>query len=353
MSRTALLLALLAAVPFPAAGQNCLIPSNQFVDGGPGKDGIPSLTSPPTVSAAEGDRFLQPTTLVLGVVVNGQARAYPHNILWWHEIVNDVLGGRAITVSYCPLTGSGMAYDPVVDGEALSFGVSGLLFDNNLLLYDRKTQSLWSQMRAQSVCGSLAGRVPPLVPVVQSTWEAWRRMHPETTVVSFDTGHRRNYGQYPYGSYDQVGNTQLLFPQSFTDARRPMKELVLGLTHQGVSRAYPYTALGERAAINDELAGLPVLVVFDRLAQMALPFDRSAGDRTLTFEVVDEGAFPFMLRDRESGSLWDLSGLAVSGVMTGQRVAPIATYSAMWFAWAAFHRDTEIYAAPSAASARR
>lgn len=343
------LTAVIAALPAPAAAQSCLVPDNQIVSGGPGKDGIPALTTPQVVSAAEANRFLGPGNLVLGVTVNGEARAYPHNVLWWHEIVNDVLGGKPITVSYCPLTGSGMVYDPAIAGSTLSFGTSGLLFDNNLILYDRATDSLWSQMRVQAICGKLISTVPALLPVVQSTWQAWSSLHPETTVVSFNTGFNRNYNQYPYGTYDQLDNTQLLFPESFIDPRRPMKELALGITHEGLARAYPYGGLGERAAINDEITGLPVLVVFDKAAQTALPFDRRVQGRTLTFD--PEGAgFPFRLRDRETRTLWDLTGLAVEGPLGGSRLAPLATYSAMWFAWAAFHRGTEIYTSSAGAA---
>lgn len=333
-----------ALAPAPAEAQACLVPSNQIVSGGPGKDGIPALTRPRAVSAAEADRFLARDALVLGVAHNGEARAYPHNVLWWHEIVNDVIGGTAVAVSYCPLTGSGMVYDAAVAGATRAFGVSGLLFDNNLILYDRVAQeTLWSQMRVEGICGPLTSTAPRLLPVVQSTWEAWRALHPETTAVSFDTGFRRNYDQYPYGNYDQLGDNSLLFPQSFLDRRRPLKELVLGIAREGVARAYPYGALGERSAANDVLAGRGVLVLFDRRAQLALAFERDVAGQRLSFEVVEAAAFPFQIRDRETGTLWDLRGAAVSGPLAGSRLEPIATYSAMWFAWAAFHRGTELF----------
>ena len=223
-----------------AAGQ-CLIPENLIVSGGPGKDGIPALTNPEVVPASAGDSFLVPDDLILGVVVNGEARAYPHGILWWHEIANDVLGGRPIVVSFCPLTGSGLVYDAAINGQLHNFGVSGLLFDNNLILFDRTTDSLWSQMGVQSICGSLQGTRLSLLPLVQSTWAAWKAMHPDTTVVSFNTGFSRDYTRYPYGNYDLVDNTMLLFPQSTVDPRLPMKETVLGITHDGVARAYSMT----------------------------------------------------------------------------------------------------------------
>lgn len=336
-----------------AAAQPCLVPQNEIVSGGPGRDGIPALTTPPVVSAGEGDAFLQADDLVLGVVVNGEARAYPHAILWWHEIVNDVLGGKPILVTFCPLTGSGIVYDPELDGRAHNFGVSGLLFDNNLIMFDRTTDSLWSQMRLESICGSFRGARPRLLPVIQATWAGWRSLHPETTVVSFETGFRRNYDVYPYGSYDQIGNEQLLFPQSFIDRRLPMKETVLGIVHEGLARAYSMSrmaAVAPRLAVNDVVNGLPILVAFDAGSSMAIPFDRRlmSADRTevretLELDVVEGGGTPFLLKDRQTGSIWSLTGEAVEGPFQGERLRQIETYSAFWFAWAAFNRDTEIH----------
>ncbi len=261
------------------AGQECLIPTNLIVNGGVGRDGIPALNSPDVVPASTGDFFLVSDDLVLGVVVNGEARAYPHGVLWWHEIVNDVLGGRPIVVSFCPLTGSGLVYDPVINGQLHNFGVSGLLFDNNLILFDRTTESLWSQMRVQSICGSLQGTRPPLLPLVQSTWAAWKAMYPDTTVVSFNTGFSRDYTLYPYGDYDLVDNTRLLFPPSTIDSRLRMKDTVLGITYEGVARAYSMsrmTDVAPRLVINDDVNGLPVLVVFDALSSLAVPFEAPA-----------------------------------------------------------------------------
>lgn len=339
-----LLLAAFAGAATPAAAQGCLVPSDQIFPGGPGKDGIPALTQPPAVPAEQGDAFLEPSSLVLGVVVNGEAKAYPHNVMWWHEIVNDVVGGEAIVASYCPLTGSGLVIDPTVNGRTHNFGVSGLLFDNNLIMFDRTTESLWSQMRNQAICGGLASHEPVLLPVVQSTWAAWKALHPDTTVVSFDTGFNRRYDIYPYGSYDQVSDSSLLFPHSLLDDRRLLKELVLGIVHDDLARAYPYLDLGDRAVINDDLNERAVLVVYDAESAMAIAFERVLGDRTLSFELIDESAFPFQLRDLETGSRWTLRGEAVEGPLAGERLTPIATHSAMWFAWASFHPGTEIFA---------
>ncbi len=353
LTRSIFVVTSLWMIPAGAEAQPCLIPQNQLVSGGPGKDGIPALTTPWVVSAGEGDSFLQAEDLVLGVVVNGEARAYPHAVLWWHEIVNDVLGGKPILVTFCPLTGSGIVYDPEIDGRAHNFGVSGLLFDNNLIMFDRTTDSLWSQMRLQSICGSFLGTRPRLLPVVQASWAGWKSLHPETTVVSFDTGFRRNYDVYPYGSYDQIGNEQLLFPQSFLDRRLPMKETVLGIVHDGLARAYSMTrmaALAPRLAVNDVVNRLPVLVAFDSSSSMAIPFDRrllsvdgAEVRETLELDVVEDSGALFRLKDRQTGSLWSLTGVSVEGPLQGERLRQIETYSAFRFAWAAFNRDSEIH----------
>ncbi len=329
------------------ATAQCLIAENLIVSGGPGKDGIPALTNPTIVPADGADAFLLPEDLVLGVVVNGEARAYPHALMWWHEIVNDVLGGRPILVTFCPLTGSGIVHDPVLDGQQLNFGVSGLLFDNNLILFDRTTDSLWSQMRLESICGDFASTRPPLLPVVQTTWAAWKAMRPETTVVSFETGFSRNYDLYPYGDYDSLDNTQLLFPQTTNDPRLPMKENVLGITNGEVSRAYSMTRMANaapRLAINDVVNGRSVLVVFDAASQLAIPFDRAREDGTvLEFDIVPGEGFPFMLRDRQTSSVWNLNGVSVSGPLAGQNLVKIPTFTSFWFAWSSFNAGSEIH----------
>ncbi len=235
------------------------------------------------------------------MVINGEARAYPHAVLRWHEIINDFLEGIPVAVTYCPLTGSGLIHNPVVNGTSMRFGNSGLLFDNNLIMFDEGTNSLWSQMMVRSICGELTGVRPSLFPVVQSSWAAWSALHPETTVVSFNTGFNRNYNG-PYGDYDEIDNSTLLFPQSFVDPRLLMKETVLGITREGVSRAYPMSVLngmGPRRAVNDNVNGLELLVVFDATFSLMIPYNRrlidlaagaDAPGRLLTFDVIRGGS---------------------------------------------------------------
>ena len=171
-------------------------PVSQLVTGSRGPNSIPPLNFPALVSVEDGNTFLTPDRLVLGVVINGEARAYPHGVLWWHEIINDFLGGIPVTVTFCPLTGSGLIFNPVVDGTSIRFGTSGLIFDNNLVMFDEDTNSLWSQMGLGSICGARAGTAATLFPVVQTSWQAWSALYPESTVVTFNTGFSRNYSAY-------------------------------------------------------------------------------------------------------------------------------------------------------------
>jgi hypothetical protein len=283
--------------------------------------------------------------------INGEARAYPHGVLWWHEIINDFLGGISIAVTFCPLTGSGLIYNPVLDGPQIRFGTSGLIYDNNLVMFDKDTSSLWSQMRFGRICGARSGAGAPLFTVVQSSWEAWSALHPETTVVSFKTCFGRNYNLYPYGNCNDISDTTLLYPQSFKDPRLPLKETVLRVTNESLSRTYPETVLGgmeSRLAINDDVNGLELLVVFDAAASLMLPYNRRLMDpaagagvsgRLLSFDVIEGEGFPFNLTDRETETVWSLTGIAQTEELKGAKLEPISTYSAFWFAWATFNRD--------------
>jgi hypothetical protein len=164
--------------------------------GGPPKNGIPALDHPAFVSASEADRSLKAQEIILGVEFSGVAKAYPVRILNWHEVVNDDVGEQPILISWCPLCGSGLAYDPRADGgHRYTFGVSGLLYQQNLMFFDHETESLWSQLRGGAVAGPLAGKFLRLLPVPMTTWQSWKAEHPQTLVLSFQTGYKRDYSR--------------------------------------------------------------------------------------------------------------------------------------------------------------
>ncbi len=320
----------------------CSIPASEIFNGGPGKDGIPALTNPRLVGPEDSEAsYLRNEDRVMGFMAGDQVLAIPLNILWWHEIVNLDLPGLRVAVTHCPLTGSSMIFDRAAVAGA-ELGVSGLLFQNNLIMYDRTSaESLWPQMMRGARCGPASGTTLPMAPVMEMTWEGWRTLHPETRVVSSATGFSRDYRVYPYGDYGRVGNNQLLFPMSeAVDRRRPLKERVLGVPAGEGGRAYPFgelASLGVTAVVQREEDA----VFWDGLREAAMAFRTTLGGNTLTFSLVGG-----KIVDQETGSVWRVDGEAVSGPLAGQRLTPVSdAYVAYWFAWAAFHPETELWSA--------
>ena len=322
----------------------CDIPENQFVSGGVASDGIPALTLPPMVGPDQVD-YLGNADRVLGVVVNGEARAYPHPIMWHHEIVNDRIGDQWVSVSFCPLTGSGIAMDATVGGNRIEFAVSGLLFSNNLVMFDRISDELFGpQLSVEGKCERFQGVSPDLVAVREMSWGRWKQLYPETLVVSDDTGFNRPYFSYPYGSYDQLFDNSLLFPQSGVDRSRPIKERVLAIrTSARGGRGYPFGDLeniGPQVALNDQVDGSPVAVFYERRdGEAAIAYNPVVAGQTLTFDIIDN-----KIQDSQTGSIWSFSGVALEGPLAGEQLQPLRhAYVLMWFAWRHFQPDGEVF----------
>ena len=322
----------------------CDIPSNLFVNGGPAPDGIPALTLP-TMIAASAEDYLDDDDRVLGVFMNGDARAYPHRIMWHHEIVNDRIGGRWVTVSFCPLTGSGIAMDATVGGNRVEFAVSGLLFSNNLTMFDRITDELYGpQLSIEGQCERFRGVSPDLVAVREMSWGRWKQLYPETTVVSSNTGFNRPYFSYPYGSYDQLFDNSILFPQFGVDRSRPIKERILAIrTSENGGRGYPFDDLrdiGGRLALNDNVDGSPVTIFYEVLfGEAAVAYNPVVTGQTLTFEVVST-----QIKDTQTGTTWSFGGAGLEGPLAGEQLEPLANaYVLMWFAWKHFQPDGEVF----------
>lgn len=237
-----------------------IIPINDIYQGGPPKDGIPALDFPKFVDTDK-VTFLDPKERVLGIVLNGVIKAYPIKILNYHEIVNDVFAGELILVTYCPLCGTGMAFT-VQNTSAKSFGVSGLLFNSDLLLYDRSTESLWSQILGQAISGPLLGQELSAIAITHTTWEDWQQQYPNTLVLSTDTGYWREYDSDPYINY-RITN-RLYFPVSYWDKRYHPKQLVIGLKLNGQFKVYPFVELAKsNGKIIDYFAGEELTIFFD------------------------------------------------------------------------------------------
>jgi hypothetical protein len=245
------------------------VPSDEIRKGGPPRDGIPALDGPALMPAAAAP--WSDDEPVIGVQLGGESRAYPFAILVWHELVNDVLGEQPILVSYCPLCGTGIVFDRRVGGQTRRFGVSGLLYQSDLLMYDRETESLWSQISAAAVTGPSRGQRLKMLRARIEPWSAWRRRHPDTTVLSPETGHRRRYGESPYGDYAISEDViERFFPPTRLDRRYHPKMPTLGLRIAGgPARAYPASELAQAGgSASEEFAGRHVRVSYDPEAQV-------------------------------------------------------------------------------------
>lgn len=272
------------------------VPREEIVSGGPPKDGIPALTDSAAIPA-EAATYLHPDDRVLGVVVGSKARAYPIRILNWHEVVNDRIMGVPITVTYCPLCGTGMVFRASRKGKRMVFGVSGLLYNSDVLLYDRETESLWSQLKMEAVAGPRLGERLEWLPVRHTTWAAWREAHPETEVLSLRTGHQRDYARDPYADYAAIPT--LMFSVRHQDARLPPKAWVAGVLINGEPKAYPLTRLPPGVVVEDTVGGQAIRVRYEAAAD-SVEITDAAGD-----------LIPYV--------------------------------EAYWFAWAAFYPETQLY----------
>lgn len=298
-------LVLLSTFPDQGVGQtkngfdlsNSSIEPSKIKQGGPPRDGIPSLDDPKFITSNEAG-YLNSDDRILGIHLHGTAKAYPIKILNWHEIVNDQIGNNEVLVTYCPLCGSGMAFDAEVEGRSLEFGVSGLLYNSDVLMYDRETESLWSQLMAKSVSGAMKGTQLEQISITHTTWEDWNDRHPESKVLSDETGHDRNYERSPYKGYKQ--SNQVYFPVENKDSKYHYKELVSGVIQDDVKVAYPFPELEKsNTPFDDQLNGKTVTVHFDEKHQTA---------RIVTQD--------------------------------GEEVPTVTLY---WFAWSAFYPEGRVY----------
>lgn len=326
-----------------ASTQDWLVPSNEVRDGGPGKDGIPSVDNP-NFSSVSQINFLDGSDIVIAIETGEGVKAYPHPVLDWHEIANDELpAGRNMALTYCPLTGTAIAWNNVINGQKTTFGVSGLLYNSNIIPYDRATDSNWSQMSHKCVNGSLIGTEIETYHVVEMSFDALREIYPNAQVMNTNTGFNRNYERYPYGDY-RTNNNSLIFPVSNTDSRIPNKERVLGVVINERALAYRFDAFNtnEINVVQNRFQGKDLVVVGSQSKNFISAYENKLSDgTTLTFEAVQD-QLPIVMRDNE-GNEWDVFGKAISGPRTGQALPEVLNYIGYWFSWAAFNESIEIY----------
>ena len=276
---------------------NATIPVDRIFSGGPPRDGIPAIDRPHFIEAAEAD-YLQADDEVISVVIGKETRAYPLRILVWHEIVNDEIGGQPIAITYCPLCGTAMVFSRRVGERTLDFGVSGLLYQSDVLMYDRQTESLWTQLGMKSVSGRLAGSELTWLPSQQLTWAAWKDEHPQDKVLSNQTGHLRDYSGAVYAWYEKSPDT--MFPVPVTRTEIPEKEWVIGLLVDGVAKAYSVQELEKDREVLDTVNNLALEISYDVDKQQVDVIERA----------------------------------------TGKAIPIVKVY---WFAWQAFYPETELW----------
>lgn len=275
---------------------NASIDRNEILSGGPGRDGIPSIDEPKFISVEEVD-YLRDDDIVIGLVRGNIARAYPTRVLVWHEIVNDSIANNAVAVTYCPLCGTAMVFDRNIDGKTRTFGVSGLLYRSDVLMYDRETESLWSQLAMKAISGPAIGKKLAWLPSEQLTWKAWREKYPQGEVLSTDTGYLRNYGGEAYASY--FASEKPMFPVPQTRKELRDKAWVIGIIIDGQAKAYPVDLLPSGKAIEDTVGNKKIVVRYD--AEQKHP------------------------------------------QLTGSDGEMIPSVVAFWFAWQAFYPDTGLW----------
>jgi Protein of unknown function (DUF3179) len=318
--------------------ENNIVPLDQIVSGGPPPDGIPSIDDPKFISIQEADTHLEDSELVLGLNVNGDIRAYPLQILVWHEIVNDNVGGVPVAVTYCPLCFTNQVFNRTLEnGQILEFGTSGKLYNSNLVMYDRTTNSLWSQAMSQGIVGKLAGVKLDRIPFDVAYWKEWKELYPDSKVLSTDTGSARPYGADPYGDY--YTNGDVLFPVSNKDDRLGLKEIVIGFENNGQYKAYKLQEIENKRVINDQVNGKPI-VLLSLHPFMIRAYDPLVGGQVLEFSY---NAKDQNFIDTETGSLWNFVGKAFGGQMKGKQLTRLPFDEGFWFEWAAFHPKTELY----------
>ncbi|MDS1270163.1 DUF3179 domain-containing protein [Lipingzhangella sp. LS1_29] len=335
-----------------------LVDPDRLISGGPPPDGIPALDDPAMEPADEVD-WLADDEPVLAVEVGGEHRAYPVQILMWHEIANDTIADVPVAVTYCPLCDSSLAFDRRVEGRVLDFGVSGMLYNSDLVMFDRQTHSLWPQIEGEAVAGALTGTELDQLSVAVLPWSVWREETPEGLVLSEDTGHDRDYGGNPYVGYDEPGGEPYLFDGEADDRLRAM-ERVVGIGAQPRdgdtdALAIPHEVLAEERVVTAEVDEEPVVVWAGPGHTSALDSARIAEGRQLgttaafhtrvdgqdlTFTPHPDEEDRFL--DEETASTWTVLGEASAGPLEGEQLDAVDHLDTFWFAWASFNPETEI-----------
>ncbi len=328
------------------------VPLDEIMSGGPQKDGIPAIDKPVFETPSDAQAWLRPQEPVVLFARGSDARAYPLQILIWHEIANDTVGDTPVVVTFCPLCNTAIVFGRQVGTRTLDFGTTGKLRFSDLVMYDRQTESWWQQVTGEAIVGDLTGtHLQPAAAQIIS-WASFTRAFPTGKVLSRNTGYHRAYGQNPYVGYDDINSSPFLYRGPRDSRLRPMERVVtVSIGKDDV--AYPYSVLEKLRVINDSVGGTEIVVVFEKGVTSALDqatiatsrdvgtsavFERSAGGRVLTFQSTDG-----RITDAQTGSTWTILGTATAGPLRGAHLTPVVNGQHFWFAWAVFRPHTRVY----------
>lgn len=321
------------------------VPLDKILSGGPPQDGIPSIDNPKFQSVQEADEILEDSELVLGLNINGDIRVYPLQILVWHEIVNDVVGDQPVAVTYCPLCFTNQVFNRTLnDGNTVEFGTSGKLYNSNLVMYDRKSNSLWSQALGEGIVGEYAGVKLERIPFDVAYWKEWKELYPESKVLSRDTGSVRPYGADPYGDY--YTNDLILFPVANDDKRLGLKEIIIGLENKDQYKAYKLQEIETKKVINDVIGEDKKIALVSLEPFMIRVFDRvidgnDDGNKIVVDLFYNETTNTLI--DRVTGSELNFDGKFINKQLQGKKLERLPMDQGFWFEWAAFHPETEVF----------
>ena len=327
------------------------VPYGEIISGGPSRDGIPPIDDPKFTTPRDADQWLDSEEPVIAFDVNGDARAYPIQIITWHEIVNDVIGGVPVAVTFCPLCNAAIVFDRRLDGVVYDFGTSGKLRNSDLIMWDRQTESWWQQFTGEAIVGELTGSKLTFLPAAIISWSDFLAANPQGKVLSRETGHSRSYGRNPYLGYDRVDKPPFLFDGDL-DGRLLPKERVAAVNIGDVDVAFPFSILKRERVVNYHVNGEDLVLFFEPDTRSAFRdifgdyqavgatgvFDPNLDGQKLTFRSDGDKVV-----DNETGSLWNILGEATHGSLAGSQLIPIVHANHFWFAWAAFKPDTKIY----------
>jgi hypothetical protein len=327
-------------------------PSEIFI-GIVSKDAIPALDNPIFLSIEQADMWLQDSWPIMRFEHEGDVRGYPLVILIWHEIVNDVVGGLPVSLTFCPLCNATIAFDrTLADGTILEFGTTGNLRNSDLVMYDRQTESWWQQFTGEAIIGDLMGTTLEFLPSQIIRWRDFKSNDPDAQVLSRETGHSRPYGQNPYPGYDDI-NSSPWFPGLGDDERLPAMERVVAVEINEEARAYPFEALKSVLVINDVVGSSPIVVFWKAGTSSTFGFSiqdvGSTGvfssqldDQVLSFKPSDDASIGGF-EDLETGSFWNIFGEAESGPLDGSTLTPVVSGEHFWFAWSVFLPETDVW----------